>query len=215
MNTTDAERVYAPPRIDEPAPPPLADEAHFYSVSVLKLAILNIASFGFYTVYWYYRHWKREAARMRRRIRPFGRAFFYIFFTAPLFERIATTARERGYVVPWSHGAMAAAVIALTIASRIADRFAARTDEVGSHDAPGIVLLFLMTIVLCRVQGTANLVNGDPHGELNARFGPGSLVVVLLGACVWLFFLLAWAEPDWLVDALSSSGLVDRLGGTS
>lgn len=203
MSTIHAEGVYAPPRVDEPPAPPADEAAHFFPVSLVKLAVLNIASLGIYTVYWYYRHWKCEAARMNKPIRPFWRAVFYVFYTAPLFERIATTARERRFVVPWGHGSMAAAVIGTTIASRIADRMAMRADEMGAVDALGIVLLFVLTVLLCRVQSSANLVNGDPDGQLNAHFGVGNVVVVVLGGCLWLFSLLAWFEPAWLDGLLA------------
>jgi len=53
-----------------------------------KFAVLSVASFGFYLLYWFYQQWKHERARTGEELWPFVRAFFSVIFAYSLFTRV-------------------------------------------------------------------------------------------------------------------------------
>ena len=70
----------------------------FYNVREEKLAILSLATFGLYQVYWFYKNWALAKAQYRPRIHPLWRAIFsplYCFSLAASVEFAARSARVR------------------------------------------------------------------------------------------------------------------------
>ncbi len=65
-----------------------------FAVSVGKFAVMSLCTFGFYELYWAYKHWDAMRRREQERLSPFWRAFF-----APLwgFQSLtAAAAAHRG-----------------------------------------------------------------------------------------------------------------------
>lgn len=198
------EGIYDPPRVDGPAmvAPAAADSAPYFPVSITKLVLLNVASFGMYIIYWFFKNWQREASRTSEKIRPFWRAIFYVFFTPALFENIHRAAVNRQITVPWRHNVSAGVVIVLVIVSRILDRVSARSDDFGVVDLLSVILMAVMTVVFCRIQRTVNALNDDPEGQLNAQFSFWNFALLFVGGVVWVAILLAALDPIWLGEAL-------------
>ena len=84
-------------------PRPLVEQQYhgplpFYSVREEKLAILSLATFGLYQVYWFYKNWALAKAQYRPKIHPLWRAIFsplYCFSLAASVECAARAARVR------------------------------------------------------------------------------------------------------------------------
>ena len=73
---------------------PSAASAPFFAVSLPKLAIMSIFSFGLYQVYWFYRNWQLIEKREGRDFALMARALFSVFFCYRLFARVATAGRR-------------------------------------------------------------------------------------------------------------------------
>ena len=52
----------------------------FYVVGITKFIVLFLATFGIYSVYWFYRNWKLYKIHNNEDIYPVARAIFSIFF---------------------------------------------------------------------------------------------------------------------------------------
>lgn len=60
----------------------------FFVVSVRKLVVLSVCTFGFYQMYWMYRHWKLVRDQRGESLSPALRTVMAVFFCYPLFRRI-------------------------------------------------------------------------------------------------------------------------------
>jgi hypothetical protein len=153
---------YAPPRDfgeDSERPIPFARQsAQFYSVSTSTLAVLQLVTFGLYSVYWFYKHWAVQKRARRLDISPFGRAFFAIFFVHRLFSAIDQGARATGVSTKWKHRSQATLYLMLALVGGFRGSF-------GSDVLPFIASLALNAasiLPLIAAQRVANLANGRP-----------------------------------------------------
>ncbi len=64
------------------------DSAIFYPVSLFKLWMFSVVTFGVYTSYWFYRNWAYLKAREKSSIMPIARAIFSQFWYYPLYRRL-------------------------------------------------------------------------------------------------------------------------------
>ena len=60
----------------------------FLYIPVLRLIFLSVLTFGVYCFYWQYRNWAYFKEREKLSIRPFWRAWFWLFFVYALFKEI-------------------------------------------------------------------------------------------------------------------------------
>ncbi len=60
----------------------------FFIVAPSKLAVMSIATFGLYEIYWAYKNWQAIKEADDSNIMPFWRAVFAIFFAYRLFQRM-------------------------------------------------------------------------------------------------------------------------------
>ena len=75
-------------------------EPLFLHISVARLILLSIASFGIYEAYWVYKNWKYINERGRLGIRPFWRGVFSLFFCHSLLRRIQEDNDARALIEP-------------------------------------------------------------------------------------------------------------------
>tara|TARA_R110002124_G_scaffold72861_2_gene195711 strand:- start:9462 stop:12446 length:2985 start_codon:yes stop_codon:yes gene_type:complete len=61
----------------------------FYPVSLFKLWLLTLATFGIYTSYWFYRNWKCVKAKEKSSIMPIARGIFSPFWYYPLYQKLS------------------------------------------------------------------------------------------------------------------------------
>lgn len=60
----------------------------FLYIPVLRLILLSVLTFGVYCFYWQYRNWAYVKEREELSIRPFWRAWFWLFFVYALLKEI-------------------------------------------------------------------------------------------------------------------------------
>ncbi|HWR95878.1 MAG TPA: hypothetical protein VN248_04015, partial [Arenimonas sp.] len=68
--------------------------APFYVVSLQKLVLLQVLTFGFYGILWFYWHFRRLKEYYRDDSWPVMRSIFAVFFTHTLFRDIADKDRK-------------------------------------------------------------------------------------------------------------------------
>lgn len=81
----------APPAVEAPAWP-----AWYFPVSIPKLLVMSVASFGAYHVLWHYQNWTRYRARSARRFSVLARTILGPIFAFKLFERLQHDLRMTG-----------------------------------------------------------------------------------------------------------------------
>lgn len=91
-------------------------------------------TFGTYTLYWFYKHWKAVEPQLDAKITPALRALFNIFFTHSLFRQIDSGAQRAGLKPEWRPASSATLFVVALVVSQVADRIAARAEEFGFVD---------------------------------------------------------------------------------
>lgn len=160
-------------------PPPIPEEEPaFFAVSPLKLAVMAIATFGLYEVYWFYKNWKIIKGRAKSSIMPFWRAIFGVIWCYPCFREIGNVAESRGLSLPSSPGLLAVAWIILTLMWRLPD--------------PYWLICFLTPIILIPIQNTINRLNTlvAPNHNPNSRFTVWNIVGVVVGGTLFVFAII-------------------------
>lgn len=147
----------------------------FFPVSVTKLLVLSICTFGLYEIYWFYRNWQLVKRRENSDIIPALRSIFGVLFCYALFRRVRDEA-ENHRTKPIPAGPLAAGWIVLTVLWRL----------------PGAYWLvtFLAILFMLPVQRAANAINRQavPDHDPNSHFSGWNITAVVLGG---LFFVLS------------------------
>ena len=123
------ESIYTAPKADLTTGTANELEMMFFPTSQKKLIILFLATFGIYTVYWFYKNWKLQQGKMEKKIIPILRSIFYVFFTHSLFRRVEQAAIEKEISKTWSANLLATILIFLTIVSNVLDRLSGKTES--------------------------------------------------------------------------------------
>jgi hypothetical protein len=161
----------------------LADATPYFAVSLPKLVVLSILTFGLYEIYWFYQNWKRVRARDED-VSPVLRTLFSGLFCFSLFRRIADSVDREGVPRTFHPTAMGAAFLGLTLCSRLPDP------------------LWLITLAgvapLLPVQAAVNALNARlaPGADPNARFTPANIVLVVVGALCLVLALIGTTLPE-------------------
>lgn len=147
----------------------------YFAVSVKKLVVMSVCTFGLYHVFWFYKQWNQIRVTNRQNVLPFIRAIFSIFTCHSLFSRVKHDAGSRGIAVTYSPGILTAAYIAPIL-------------FFGSSDV--IWPLSLVSLAaLIPVQRVANSINGHlvAGGNPNEKFTGVNIVVIVIGGFFMLF----------------------------
>ena len=148
-----------------------------FAVSILKLAVMSLATLGLYQFYWHYQQWKAIKERDREDLSPGWRAFFSRLWAFSLFPRIEEQARWNKIDLQWGGGLLAVAYLLIEVTWRLPSPF----DLVG--------LLSFTPLIL--VQMTINRLNAAlaPEAPKNDEFSGWNIVALVIGAI--LLFLIA------------------------
>ncbi len=190
------ENLYQTPAADLELPTS-QEAAAFFVTSPLKLAILYVATFSWYSLYWFYKHWKTLQPRLEEEITPWARALFYWFFVHALFDQIAEKQKAAGQP-RWHYSGLATLIIVADILRRVLDRVADKIDiESGDNTTlffgvgAGILVFILLPLwPLLAAQHRANALAGDPAGSSNSHFSIANIFFTLIGITAWGF--LGW-----------------------
>ncbi len=172
-----------------------SDADEFFPVSVRKLWIMHLLTFGAYDFYWFYRHWDHYRLKNDRNVWPAVRGLFFFLFVYPTFNAVqkAAEAKQLGHLPNLRIFALIYYVLLLgSILISVVYR-----DTL----AEGVALSLTISIagnvltgyLFTSMQGVANRVIDDPAGEKNSRITALNIV--------WIVVLL-------LLNALSLLGRV-------
>jgi hypothetical protein len=170
---------YAPPSANldgAPAVSRSADQStpRFFPVSLPKLLLLSLASFGLYEIYWFYQSWKLVKVRDQQDIRPFWRGFFAVFFCNELAKTIKRDCARHDIEPKSSLTSHATLWVVLTIGGNVLSRLT---------DGPLWVLSLAAVFPLMIIQKTVNELNHRvaPLHDPNTRFSVLNIVGIALG----------------------------------
>src|SRR5258708_26288675 len=65
-----------------------------YVISIPKLIVLNLFTFGFYEIYWFYKQWKSLKYEIKLKVTTLGRAIFAPIFAYYLFKEGSNNAKR-------------------------------------------------------------------------------------------------------------------------
>ncbi|MFC1485467.1 zinc ribbon domain-containing protein [Candidatus Latescibacterota bacterium] len=156
----------------------------FFSVSIKKLIIMSLCTFGIYEIYWFYKNWKLIKERTEQKMLPFWRAVFAIFFCYPLFKSIKNSAYVHGVQSNISPGWLTFAYIALFVTWRLPD--------------PIWLLCFLTFLPLISPQEVINEINATeaPTAEVNDKFSWKNIIAIVVGGILLIFGVLGAFIPE-------------------
>lgn len=180
---TSERNPYAPPTVNvspvRPAPGEGAEEeAPFFAVSIIKLSVMSVCTFGVYEVYWFYKNWQLIKTRREPYIMPFWRAIFAVFFCYQCFSRIREYDHPTVSLSSLAAGPLATGWIVLTALWRL--------------PAPYGLISFFAFLFLLPVQHRVNEINSAvaPDHDPNAAFSWLNWIAVAVGAILLLLTLV-------------------------
>jgi len=177
----------------------LNDQDHtpaFFPVSEGKLITLYILSFGLYGFYWFYKNWQLQQPKMEKKISPFWRATFSMFYTHALFRRIDESARELEQKHKFNANTLATLFVAAVIVGNLLDRGSMNSSILTSITSNSVIItslvLFIVSVYpLLKVQATVNRINNDMLGYLNHKYSIWNYLLIILGIVFWLMLVMS------------------------
>lgn len=179
------DNLYQPPAADLSLPAALSDEPPFFISAPHKVVALFLLTFGFYSVYWFYRHWRAQEQETPE-IWPAMRSVFNLFFTHALFRRIADKHAAAG-LGRWDYSGMAWFYVAMCVFSNVVDRI---FSDNSFASLASIFIVMSAVIPLQAAQAYANRASGDPEGQSNSGFTLANWLWATLGIFLWIFVLI-------------------------
>ncbi len=148
-------------------PPPGHPPKRFFAVSIPKLIVMSVCTFGSYEIYWFYEHWDEVKNQTRENLWPFWRAFFSPLFCYSLFTRIKETSSTEGVRSRYPLGLDAFIWIALV--------------ATGYYEF--LIIPFLTFLPLVHVQRQVNELHRKvaPRADKNARFSGLNIAAIAVG----------------------------------
>ena len=157
------------------------EEAPFLAVSLTKLAVTSICSFGIYQIYWFYENWRLLKEREQTRIRPSCRALFAYFSCYQCLSRISRASFSLGLRrIP--AGPLAVGWIITTLLVNLPDPF--------------WTISVLSVLFLLPAQAAANRINlkSVPNHDPNRQFTTSNAVFIV-GACIcWVLVFVGLSQ---------------------
>lgn len=156
----------------------------FFSVSVTKLCVLSFLSFGAYTLYWFYQHWKIVRDRHGENVSPIARTILSNFYGYALFTRMLARGKEASIASTFPAGLCAVGWFVSNMLLRLPE--------------PYWLVSTLSFVWLVPAQHYANRLNqvAAPHQDRYARFSGWNKALVGFGVVWWLLVLLGLSVPE-------------------
>lgn len=185
--------IYATPssELDTGAEVTNKDQALFYTVSPMKMAILCFVSLNLYSLFWFFWNWRLQKRNGNVDCIPFLRAIFSVFFTHSLFATISETASIKQIPNSSSKAMLLATLyVALVIASNVISRIDPSLENATWFYAVYLGVTLAHIYPLYSMQLLVNQINDDPKGLDNNSMTWINWIFILLGGVVWAGLLL-------------------------
>lgn len=135
----------------------------FFVKAPLHYALLSLLTFGIYDIYWFYMNWMIVRNASKRKMLPFWRALFAIFWIWPLFRLVTAVAAQRGKPSDYSPVVLAATYVATGLTSYSFERDSKQTTG-----------LLLVSFMLALVRIAPVLAIQQPMLEVNRSTNPAA-----------------------------------------
>ncbi|WDI32780.1 DUF3857 and transglutaminase domain-containing protein [Hyphococcus flavus] len=168
----------------------LMETSVFYPVSMTKFVILNVATFGYYGIFWMWRCWRWVKFREERAIMPFWRAFFSFIWFYPLFSEIRdhqSSHKTRVFIGV----TLAVAYVVFYFAGNIADAVYEGGPLISLSFSMLSGITFLFTMPLVRWVNHLN-TESPVILERNSRWTGHTFGALMFGGVLWGF--IVWAS---------------------
>lgn len=161
----------------QPAPAPETTapvDILYFPVSLPKLLIMSLCTFGLYQPFWLFSQWYYVREREKPNISLLLRVFFAVFFCYPLFRRIRATAKAENISPSFSAAFCTAGWIIFVL--------------LAFSPSPLSLISVFSVLFLLPVQRTVNAINmaADPEHDPNSTFSVLNKAAVVIGGLVWL-----------------------------
>jgi len=146
------------------------------------LFVVSLVTAGLYDVYWMYQNWAAVRDASGKKLSPFWRTIFAIFYTYPLFKLMALTAKRNGYDRDYSAGLLAIGYLFvpyITVAGS-----GGRVVGVTTPLMYGAQLLAAMVSIYFLVTAQQAAIFANSKGRSEPKFAPFSVFeigIVVLG----------------------------------
>lgn len=181
-----ADSMYAPPRSNL-EPKLFVERVEFYRVSMRKFVMLYLATLGWYSLYWFYRHWSEHRRFSGTSVLPVIRAIFPFIFAFPLFRKVDQSLKRQGLGVMRSWLLSAGVLLVLSFASVL--MFLAggnvRVEDRAAWFGLTLALLTAQILNLSIVQRKMNVAALDPYGASNSTFTGANWAWIVFGSLLW------------------------------
>jgi hypothetical protein len=150
-----------------------------YVISIKKLIVLSVATFGVYEIYWFYKQWKSLKAERDLQVTPWARAMFATVMSYSLFKEVAKAIKSVDKTRGLEAGGLAIAYIILVISYNL------------PH--PYSWLFMLSVLPLIPVQNTINTYWKKKYGNhvIPSGFGAWNWIWTMIGGSLLLLALYA------------------------
>lgn len=93
------------------------------SIPISTFIILDIATFGIYSLYWMYKQWKLLKKEFNLKVSPFWRSFFAFIWSGVLAEEIHILAKNKNIETTYKPWLIGVTFFVLTLSSRLPDPY--------------------------------------------------------------------------------------------
>jgi hypothetical protein len=161
---------------DAAAELPVAGAGDWFTPSMTKLLVMDLATLGLYKIYWHYRQWANVKRREGTDIMPFWRAVFSPVWLYFLLQRMAQE-RSRLGLPGMPAGLIALLYLALVFTYLVPPPW----------DLLGSVLTVVPILMANRHAMTLNEATG---GAVEGRFSALNVAGIVIGAILWLLIIV-------------------------
>lgn len=174
----------------------------YYVVAPKKFVVLFVATFGVYSLYWFYKNWQLYRLRTEKNIWPVMRAIFSIFYVHSLFEIIDSKLKDTNSSFKWSYRPLANIYILCTIIQNVCDRLSSR--DIGSPitDIASLTTLPIIGYSIYIGQKAINTACNMPYGEINSKYTAANIFWIISGSILWLLAMTGYINTIFGIPGL-------------
>jgi hypothetical protein len=144
----------------------------FFPVSITKLLVLSVCTFGIYECYWFYKNWKFVKENKGLKIKPVWRAIFSPLFCYGLFEAVKKHAKRTKVNVKYSSRWLTVGFILTIVTTGIPDPF--------------WCISMLSVLILLPARSVIDTLNKKTNSTIrNDQFSGWNFAAIVSGVIVW------------------------------
>ncbi len=180
----------------------VVDGPKFFVVSLRKLIVMTIFTFGMYWIYCFYRNWVLYQRATGEPVIPIVRTVFSIFFIYSLLTKVDRQICLSGRSYAWSPPALVGGLILSTLLIFVTGA------PIDLRPIEALVIVSALDVVrifmIVRIQQAINFCVGDPEGEVNARLSFFNWLWILPGIPAWFLIVAVHVDPGWVSSVINA-----------